>query len=264
MSKTIETLKKASFKEDVLRNHIADTYFSQKPAPKTRKKKSARPPAPVVTFPSITLPAIKVEPILKAATAACLVFATLAAASIVISYVNKERTGYLKRKVATLASIPVFVNGAVNRELIEGFDFRGHAKNRQSRVSREGVVFTTPEKYKWADLSIFFRVPIDVSSKNLRLSMRGEVGGERINIVLRDTHNRSYRIGDVFVSSGWTNKVIPLDIMRNDIDISGIDHIRIECGYIGESVKDNDPRVDFRIYLKDINISKESTSPINK
>jgi hypothetical protein len=251
MSKTIDTLKKASFKEDVLRNHIADTYFYQKPRPKTQVKSQQKKTNKLPNIRHIARTAVKISAI---AVSLALVIVMSVAAS---SYIEKKNIEGIKSRLSGMDTISISAGGALNRDIIRRCEFRGLAKNRQSLISRSEIIMSSPEKYKWADMAFAFRFPVDLSKKILHLSLRGEVGGEKVSIVLRDSHNRSARINDLSVSSRWSSKSLRMSPIGSDIDISSIDHMRIESCYVGESSKDDDNKVPLKIYVKDISISRE-------
>lgn len=251
MSKTIDTLKKASFKEDVLRNHIADTYFYQKSRPKTQVKSHPKKTTKLPDVRHITRAAIKISAI--AVSMALVVVMSVMASS----YIEKKNIEGIKSRIAGMDMLYISNGGAPNRDIIRRCEFRGLAKNRQSSVSNTEMTMSSPEKYKWADIALTFRFPVDMSKKVLHLSLRGDVGGEKVSIVLRDSHNRSARINDLSVSSKWSAKSLRLSPIGSDIDISSIDHIRIESCYVGESSKDDDNKVPLKIYVKDISISRE-------
>ena len=241
MSKTIETLKKPHLREDALYAHIADTYFHQKNRQKARKKKTA-PSVKNIARLSITLLLLIIS------TALLITF---------ISFSHNRYTYYVKKKISTLKVIKLVNNGAINKEIIKNLEFRGYATKGDSKILRNAIILSNPQKYNWADLSINFKFPIDLSSRILSMSLRGNVGGEKVNIVLRDINNRSARLTDVSVSSNWNDKIIHPNKMEGDIDMTKVNHLRIECGYVGESAKEKDSFINVIVYIKNISLTKE-------
>lgn len=241
MTKTIETLNRPHLKEDALYAHIADTYFYQKNRPKKGKKKTALP-AKNITKLSITLLSLIISVTLLVAF---------------ISFSHNRYTDYVHKKISTLKVIKVVNNGVINKDIIKNFEFRGYAKKGESRISRNAIILSNPQKYNWADLSINFKFPIDLSARNLSMALRGNVGGEKVNIVLRDTNNRSARLNDVSLPSNWNDKIIHPNKMEGGIDLSKVDHLRIECGYVGESAKEKDSPINVMVYIKNIDLTKE-------
>ena len=239
MSKVLEALKRPVLKDDALYRDIADTYFSQKAGTKSQKKKNIPPLAGIAKFSTYILALAIIIPL----------------AVHITSFYHNRYVDLVKKKIAAANSIKVFYNGAVNKELIKNFEFRGYAKNDGSGIVKKIIVLNNPQKYGWADLSIDFKFPADLLMKKLSLSLRGNVGGEKINIVLRDTYNKSYRVDELYLSSNWSDKIIDLEKARGEIDLSKISHLRIECGYAGESIKSSP--VGVVIYIKDIGLLKE-------
>lgn len=240
MPKTIETLKRPSFKGDVLDNHIADTYFYQKTRPKIRKKKARaylKKAARLIIPVSVT--------------------ALISLALLVAAPVARDKYhAFMKKRILNSKLIKILDNGAVNSDVIGRYEFRGYANKDASKNMKGAITINNPKKYNWADLAMNFNFPLNLTHRSLVLSLRGNVGGERVGVVLRDANKKSYRIGDIYLSSKWTSETIRLDNIKGNIDLSNIDHIRIECGYVGESAKDMDSPIDMTVYIKNINLLK--------
>lgn len=243
MSKTVETLKRPSIKADVLDNHIVDTYFYQKTRPKIRKKKTK---TYIKNIAKLILP-LSVTLLL----ATCLV--------IFAPILKTKYHSFLKNAIVNAKTVKIVDRGAVNKDIVQNYEFRGYArKDISPKVPRDAIALTNPKKYNWADMAINFKFPVNLTNRSISLSMRGNVGGERVNIVIRDINNKSYRINDLYLTSKWSSKVIRLDSVKNNIDLSSIDHLRIECGYMGESSKEMDSPIDITVYIKNINLIKET------
>ncbi len=242
MPKTIETLKRPSFKGDVLDNHIADTYFYQKIRPKTRKKKAPSYLKNLAKF------------IIPVSVTTALAISLIITAPIAL---NKYHA-FLKKHIVNARIIKIIDRGAVNKDIIKTYEFRGYAKKDTSKTSRGLMVLDNPKKYNWADLAMNFNFPMNLTNRSLSLSLRGNIGGERVSVVLRDINNKTYRINDLSLSSQWSNRVVRLNTMKGNIDLSNIDQMRIECGYIGESAREMDSPIDVMVYIKNINLLKET------
>jgi len=242
MPKTIETLRRPVFKEDVLHSHIADTYFHKNSHTKTRKKKRAR--RLNVDFPRLFITWAIV------AALSLLVF-------ISITFLHKRYIEILRKDTAALKVIDVVTQGSVNKTIIRKFEFRGHARRGKSSEIRDSVILNNPKKYNWADMSVDFKFPVDVSGRAILLSLRGSIGGEKISIVLRDTKNRSSRLGDISLSSNLKDKVIHMNEFKGDIDLGNINHLRLEYGHAGESVSQMDSPINVTIYVNNISLAKE-------
>ena len=242
MSKTVDTLRRPVFKDDVLHSHIAETYFRQKPRVKTRKKKRAR--------------ALNVD-LTKTLIVILISLAVLMLLYISAAYVHKQYIDVLKMRTQSLEVINFINNGSINRSIISKFEFRGHARNIKNSSIKDSIILNSPKKYNWADLSINFKFPIDVSSRNLLLSVRGNTGGEKVGVVLRDIKNRSIRLNDLSLSSNTSDKVIRLASLKGDIDLINVNHLRLEFGYAGESVREINSPIDVTIYVNSISLTKE-------
>lgn len=236
MSKTIESLRTNPAKEYILDDQIANTYFRQKAHKK--KSKSIAP---------------------KRATY-LIAAGFLALFSIIIIFlspsIRSHHINSLKERLANSKMVRLTDGGRANKELVKNIQFRGYAA-KSSRSSRRFIILKNPKKYSWADLSLDFKFPIDLSNRKLSFSLKGETGGERLSLVLRDVNNRSSRLSDIYLASGWRTQIISSQDVKEDIDISNITHLRFETGYTGDSSKDMDSPIDFTVYIKDIQISKE-------
>lgn len=233
MSKAIVSLKKMPSKDDILNEHIINTYFSQK----IRKKKNKD--------------VIKIKKVTFLAPILLVVVSLLIGISL---FLNNRYTKFLKEKAANSKVITMFDGGRINREIIDDFEFRGYAKGN-AKFSNKLIVFNNPKKYNWADISLDFKFPVDFSKRYLLLSLKGKIGGEKITLVLRDINNRSYRLKDIYLSSNWTTETIPINNLKENIDLSKISHLRFECGYVGETGMDS--AIDVTIYIRKIQILKE-------
>jgi hypothetical protein len=240
MSKAIETLKKVPVKNDVLYEHIADTYFYQRSRQRSFKRK------------------------LKAATANLRVrFLRIAAATGAafllawsILFLRSQDPQVIRKNVSVRPILQLVNGPSFNRSFVKRLQFRGDAKTG-SRFLRDSILLDNAKKYRWADLSFDFKCPVDLSGRSLSMTMRGKTGGERVCVVLRDSNNRSARISDIYLSSSWKVTDISLEKTASDIDLRNISHFRIESGYTGESAKELDSSIDVSAYIKDIRISKE-------
>lgn len=243
MTKRTESLRIGPFHEDRLYDRIADTYFHQKPRPKTKKKKHG---------PIFTLKYFKTVLVGLTTIALSLMIILSAGSFFKNHYINSVKKRLAGAKVIVLAA-----GGVMNREITGTTEFRGYAKG-SSKFSKECIILTNQKKYNWADLAIDFKFPIDFSERRLSMGLKGRVGGERVSLVLKDSSNRSVRLGDISLASNWRQEVVQLAGMRKDIDLSRITHMRFECGYVGESPKDMDSPIDISVFVKDVKITKES------
>ena len=158
MSKIIETLKIDPAKDNHLHKQIADTYFYKKP----RKKKSKHSKKRIK---SLAIGA------LSFAGASLAIF-------IVFSFLNFHYLDYLKKKIDRSPIVTVFDTGRLNKELVKKFEFRGTARGK-SKIADKALAINSPKKYKWADVSMDFRFPVDFSERIISFSVKGKRGGEK-------------------------------------------------------------------------------------
>lgn len=238
MTRAIESLKTSPFHEYKLYDRIADTYFHQKTRQKTRHKKDK--------FPAKELKTAFIWLFLAAAavTASIILYSSLRG-----QYINS-----LRERVANSNVLVISEGGNFNRDILGRLELRGYAKGN-GKFLKEAVMLKNPKKYNWADMALDFKFPIDFSGKTLAFALKGELGGERVSLVLRDMNNRAARLSDIYLTSDWKTKSIALnDVVGGNIDLTGITHMRLEYGYIGESSKEMDLPIDLTIYVKDIKL----------
>jgi len=240
MSKTLDPLKKHAFSDEVLNDHIVKTYFTTKSRQKSRKKKS-KSAKKYVKIGLLALPLIILTGFLLAWG---------------LTSFQKNCNAALLTRLSKASAIRLVDGGWVNRDIIKRFEFRGNARGT-SKFSRQYITLNNPKKYNWADLSFDFRVPIDLSNRNLLFSTKGAIGGEKISVIFRDANNRALRSEDIYLSSTWRAERIGLQSASKYIDLTKITHMRLECNYVGDSPKETDSPINISVQLKDIQITKK-------
>ncbi len=163
----------------------------------------------------------------------------------------------VKEKIAASKIVHIFSSGILNKNIIKNFEFRGYAIDK-SGFSNKMLVLINTKKYNWADASIDFKFPMDLSRRKLSLTIKGKIGGERISLVLLDSNNRSYRLNDIYLASNWNTDTISFDNIKGGIDLSKITQLRFEYGYVGESSKLMDSLIELTVYIKNIELIKEA------
>lgn len=237
MSRTLESLKGLSEKSDILHDTIAETYFYKK----SRKKKHSKALQKRLKY----LPFVAIG-----LTSVAFLLITVS------SVLNTRYLSYLKKKIENSPIVSLFDTGSVNKELVKKFDFRGYAKTK-SRIVDKTAALNNSRKYKWGDLAIDFRFPVNLSDRDLAVSLKGKIGGEKISIVLRDSDNRSSRLNDIYLTSNWKTEIIALDSLKKDISLSRVSHLRVESSYVGDPPRETGgPSRDMTVYIKDIRVSK--------
>ncbi|MBN1527303.1 MAG: hypothetical protein JW919_06960 [Candidatus Omnitrophica bacterium] len=239
MDHSTQTIKKLPPQKDIFSDHLVDTYFYQ--------KKSEKKPAPQIKHKKAA-PLLIIIP---------LVIAFIAAFIAAAFYANNFYKRSASRRLAKATAITITKGGAIERDVVQKAEFHGYAKGKGS-ITKDQIVLKNINKYKWSDLSLDFRVPLDFSGKHLSMALKSKVGGEKISLVMRDSHNRSVRLRDIFVTSNWRTETIPLSTIKRDIDLSNITHMRFECDYVGEPAKGAGIAAEVTIYIKDVTIKKEA------
>jgi len=235
MSKTIETLRRLPSKNDILHDHIVNTYFSGKSH--KRKIKS--------TQNNLTIN-------YRFAVAVVAVFLLFS----ILPFLQQRYLDVIKKRTAAAREVKIVTEGRLNKLIIKRITFHGYAKAKNG-FSKKFMALGNARRYNWADVSLDFKFPIDFSNRNILISMKGNTGGERVGLVLRDANNKSSKLRDLYLVPGWRTDAVALDAIKNDIDISKITHVRLEYGYLGDSPKDSDSPIAMTIYLKDLLIVKE-------
>lgn len=238
MSKTVEAIKRSPFKDDILHEHIAHTYFHQK----SRKKKN-----------KISNLNIKLITVTSSAIA-CIIILFV----ITTSFINKKYNEYMKAKLESADMITVLDGGGANKSFIRRLEFCGNAKSK-SKISDDYVTLSNPKRHKWAGIGVDFKFPLNLSNRNLSLALMGKTGGEKLTIGLRDASNRSKRLSNISLTPNWKINTIPLETLRNDIDLSNISYIRMEYDYNETPSKvAGYQEPDLTVYIKNMQIVKEA------
>jgi len=240
MSKTLEGTRRSYSKEDVLLEHIASTYFSKKARPKSRSKRKS--------------PSLKDLVILI--VSAFIILSAMGFILALSSIAGNNYNEYLRKKVSAMTVISLVDKGSMNKDVVVRTEFLGYARTERSKPQSEEIALKNPKKYNWADFSLPLRFPIDLTSRTLKISIKGRMGGEKACLILRDSGNKSFRMKEFSLSSYWTDESIPVDIAKKYIDIKNISAIRIEYGRIGESAADKNASIGSAIFIRSISFAK--------
>jgi hypothetical protein len=172
-------------------------------------------------------------------------------------YFNSHYSRLAQGNASVSKLVSLTRGGSLNRKVVKYVEFDGYAKGRGS-LSGKYIILKNSGKYDWSNLAMYFNFPVDFSNKAIALATKSNIGGEKINIVLKDSHNKSSRLRDIFLTSNWRNETISLNSVKNDIDLSSIVQARIECDYVGEPAQGTGPTSDVTIYIKNIDLIKEA------
>ena len=240
MSNTLQSIKRFPNKEDILNEHIVDTYFYQ-------KKPAVQPQTPVKNTKILWICII----------IACSIVAGLAFFAA-IYYLNGHQTTIAKANASASRIIAFTRGGSLNKTIIKNADFNGYAKGKGT-LSNSCIMLKNSGRSTWSNFSMDFQFPLSFSKTAITLSLKSDIGGEKINIVLKDSRNKSSRSRDIFLTSNWRDETISLNTLRNDIDLSSINQMRIECDYVGEPSQGAKRSPDITIYIKNMELIKEAS-----
>jgi len=239
MNKNSEGSKRVPSNEDILHEHIAKTYFRQKAPPPEKI-----PPVETHRKKPFILPFI-------------LLFAVIAFSAYSLNIIHARYMKQLSERASRSPVLTIFDKGKLDRTLVSRVEFGGYANGR-CKFSEGGLTLNSTKKYNWADASFDLEFPIDLSGRNLSITTRGGMGGEKLSIAIRDKYNRTYKLRDLYLTSNWKTDTISFNTIRKDIDITGITHIRFEYGRVGEAPKLMDSLIDITIFIKSIQLIREA------
>lgn len=226
MSKTIEAMKRSDVRSQVhnqLHNELADTYFKSSVSSKPGRKG----PGPKL-------------PWVITALALSTLFALLISRSnidIRVRILSEDAPSIVDAKEAPLGGLKdkciYFLKGSeINNSLIGGAGFGGDAST-YSRLTGSGIVLCNSRGSGWADYTIRFKEPLDMTGLDMEFVASGTNGGERLGVALVDSRNRTYRIEDALIPRLTKELKIYKTPIRNigkAIDLSAVSEIKFEFG----------------------------------
>ena len=136
-----------------------------------------------------------------------------------------------------------------NKTFIKDALFFGDAR-QSSNVTFEEIRLSSGTGQGWADYKIEFKRPVNLSALSIRYTARGEIGGERLILMILDSDNRAFRVENDVSSKlerGWNVYTINLSPVRSAVDLTEVSAIKFEFGNVTAG---NFPKSI--IYLKDI------------
>ena len=223
MSKTLDALNKKQEKkynaESFVRDELIKTFFT------SSSKKARRRPVPTR---------------LKAPWVAVGLFAAFLAFFIIAQNALSKR------------SIFFIKDGRLNERLVENISYFGDAGG--SLKEDESFILVNSRGVGWANFSLELKKPIDMTRQCISYSARGDVGDERVIIVLIDSENRTYRIKRSPLKPlgrEWQDYSVNPIVAKGAVDLSAISKIKFEFGGLTAG---NAPRA--AIFLKNICIQK--------
>ena len=149
---------------------------------------------------------------------------------IIIILYNKSSSATGKK--AALAGIYYFKkiinNGRINHTDIEETLLDGDAKEKSSFLKNNiKLVNSGPESR--AALVIRFREPLDFENKHLLITARAQHGTKKIKLIVKNSKNQFYELGDLSFSSNWNMKYV-FTGKKHDFDLKNIKEMKFEFG----------------------------------
>ncbi len=143
--------------------------------------------------------------------------------------------------------------GEPNKTFINSALLFGDARP-SSNATAEEIRLSSGVGQGWADYKIEFNRPVNLSGLNIRYTAKGELGGERLILMILDSDGRAFKVENDVSSKlerGWNVYTINPAPIRNAVDLTGVSAIKFEFGNITAG---NSPKSI--IYLKDIMVVK--------
>lgn len=160
------------------------------------------------------------------------------------AYVQPQKIGGLteegsgkeaKSILDNILTFPLIGSGATNDMLIKHMGFYGAALG-QSKMVKDGMWMVNDGSAGWASVGFDLKEPLDLRDFSLAFFVKGEKGGERLEVILRDAYNDSYmpqaryRIPDGAFGDTWAYVSLPFGGFKGICDITSVVHIGLEFG----------------------------------
>ena len=147
-----------------------------------------------------------------------------------------------------------FVKGGTpNRDLTKKVFFVSDARI-YSRMTDDEAILCNAGDQGIATYIVELKKPMDLNGLDLKYSARGELGDERLVMVLVDSDSRAVRVEDdsaARLSKNWQVYIINFKPVKDMVDLSSIAAIRFE---FGSSTAGNRPLAT--IALKNVSVAK--------
>jgi hypothetical protein len=143
--------------------------------------------------------------------------------------------------------------GTPNRDITKKAFFVSDART-YSRMTDEEAILCTSGDQGIATYIIEFKTPMDLNGLDLRYAAKGELGDERLVMVLVDSDSKAVKVDDdqaARLSRYWQTYAINFKPVKDLIDLSSVVAIRFE---FGSSTTGNRPLAT--IALKNISVAK--------
>jgi len=135
-------------------------------------------------------------------------------------------------------------------------EFFGSA-TMESIQTEDYLYLVNSRGYGWANASIDFTKPVNLSGNALSFSAKGKMGGELLAVTLRDAENRTYQSINAVpggLGKNWQNITVSTKEAGNWIDLNSISEIKLEFGRLTV----HNP-IGAIIYIKNIGLKREES-----
>ncbi|MBU4376987.1 MAG: hypothetical protein KKD29_05860 [Candidatus Omnitrophica bacterium] len=149
------------------------------------------------------------------------------------------------------------VNGEINERAIKRLGFYGGAL-KDSRILKDGICLINDGTAAWASAGFDLISPADLTMSSLDFFVKGSIGRESLQVILRDADNNSYipqaqnMIFNKNMNSEWQFVSIPLNNLKGHYNTKRIKHIGFE---FGTQTTANEPGTC--IYIKNMKIASK-------
>ena len=147
----------------------------------------------------------------------------------------------------------VDTTGLISDKITENSYFTG-MKDGRGGWGKDHLTLNNFPGSSWKAFCVDLKDPMDLEGGRFSFFARGKTGGERLKVVFRDADERSYPLSshhDYILTKNWQRISLPIDKLKNAIDVSRVKHFRFEYGSAAAKNKPNTV-----IHLKDIVISE--------
>lgn len=149
---------------------------------------------------------------------------------------------------------PFFIKGGkLSNHFVKSIYFSGDAA-RFSRKKDDMIILVNSKGSGWANFTIELKEPVNMERLDISYAARGQVGGERLLLVLADADNKIYRMAkdlSLPLTEDWQEYTINLKPARGSVGLESMSKIKFEFGSL--TTGNNHSAT---VFLKDIYVRK--------
>lgn len=158
------------------------------------------------------------------------------------------------RPAASEPGLYLLRGGEAEQDIVRHESFRGDARLFSEERSGE-LALANARGHGWANYEIELAEPVDLSRLDLKYAAKGDRGDEYLTVVIVDTANRVYRMGQGLSSKlakEWRTCTVTFRPVGKAVDLANIAVIKFEFGSLTAG---NYPRAT--LFLKDVYLTKQ-------